>query len=616
MRFFRRGGSASPTNFSLVSEKLCVQGTNREVKIRGRIHWRGEVQMRSLLRVKGLFWVLVITVLTSCGGSGGGSGEGDSIPPMVPSSSLVPPDGATGVAINSMIAVAFDEPMDGSTINTDTFIVSFNPIVEGTVTYVAETKTAIFTPSSDLEPDTIHTITITTGVADLAGNTLEEDLAWTFTTGTVADHQAPTVQSTNPANDETDVMVNSVITAVFSEAMAPSSINTTTFLLEDDNEVSVSGTVNYIGVTAMFTPSSNLDFDTTYTATITTSASDISENVLVEDYVWSFTTGMLTDTQPPTITGNSPTDGATSVAVSTNVTATFSEAMDPSSINTDTFTLSTNPPVGGTVSYDAQTLTVTFNPSSDLDPNTTYTATVTAGSEDLAGNPLQQDEVWTFTTASQMMGDTTPPTIQSTNPTDDATDVALNPSVTVTFSESMAPSTITTSTFLLEDDTQTMVTGSVSLNGSVATFTPDSVLQMNTPYTAKVTTGIEDLAGNALEQDHEWSFTTGSTVNVSIIGPASACENAYSPSIITVEVGTTVVWTNNTSSTHTVTSSNGTLGTLDQCVGGGSMAASKELDSPNIQSGGTYPHTFHSPGEFVYDCVIAGHRMRGAVVVE
>jgi hypothetical protein len=94
------------------------------------------------------------------------------------------------------------------------------------------------------------------------------------------------------------------------------------------------------------------------------------------------------------------------VAVSSNISATFSEAMDPSTIIVSTFLLKQGTtPVSGLVSYAG--LTATFDPATDLASNTTYTATITTGAKDLAGNALQSDFVWNFTTGQ--ISDTTPP---------------------------------------------------------------------------------------------------------------------------------------------------------------------------------------------------------------
>src|ERR1039458_3299150 len=78
----------------------------------------------------------------------------------------------------------------------------------------------------------------------------------------------PSVVSTTPAQGAVNVAVNTTITATFSEAMAPSSINTSTFTLTGPGGA-VAGTVAYSGMTATFTSSANLAYSTLYTATIT-----------------------------------------------------------------------------------------------------------------------------------------------------------------------------------------------------------------------------------------------------------------------------------------------------------------------------------------------------------
>ena len=116
-------------------------------------------------------------------------------------------------------------------------------------------------------------------------------------------------------------------------------------------------------------------------------------------------------TTPPTVTTISPGNGGEDVPIGTKVEATFDKAMDSTTINGSTFTLTkpdgpdadTNPdPVSGTVAYDSTSNKATLSPSANLDSSTTYTATVKGGAngvKDAAGNPLSADEVWTFTTA-------------------------------------------------------------------------------------------------------------------------------------------------------------------------------------------------------------------------
>ncbi len=114
-------------------------------------------------------------------------------------------------------------------------------------------------------------------------------------------------------------------------------------------------------------------------------------------YSWSFATGPATDTTPPTVSSTSPANLATGIAVNRAITATFSEPMDPATITAATFTLSASSGyISGTVSYTGST--ATFTPSGSLAYETIYTATITAGARDLAGNAMQASYSWSFKT--------------------------------------------------------------------------------------------------------------------------------------------------------------------------------------------------------------------------
>jgi subtilisin family serine protease len=114
-----------------------------------------------------------------------------------------------------------------------------------------------------------------------------------------------------------------------------------------------------------------------------------------------------TITQPPTISSTTPTDSATDVDVDTVITATFSEAMDSSTITNDTFMVSGSNNIAGAVTYSD--VTATFTPTADLDYNKTYTVTITTGAKDLAGNAMEADYDWSFTTESATTTGEEPP---------------------------------------------------------------------------------------------------------------------------------------------------------------------------------------------------------------
>lgn len=109
--------------------------------------------------------------------------------------------------------------------------------------------------------------------------------------------------------------------------------------------------------------------------------------------------GGSSDLIPPTISSSSPSNGTTGVAVNTAISATFSEAMDASTVTGATFTVRTGQTdVPGIINYSGTT--ATFTPNSSLGYSTTYNATVTTAAKDLAGNALASDHVWSFTTAT------------------------------------------------------------------------------------------------------------------------------------------------------------------------------------------------------------------------
>ena len=327
-------------------------------------------------------------------------------PPTPPTVSTINPAcGATNVALNQKINIAFSQAMDPTTINSTTFTVT-GPgatAVAGAVTYSALGNVATFTPTASLAASTLFTVTITTGARNLAGTPLASNFVCTFTTGLAPDTTPPTVISTNPACGATLVALNSKVTATFSEPMDPATINGTTFTLTGPGATPVAGAVTYAAASnsAVFTPASNLAASTLFTITITTGAKDLAGNALAANFVCTFTTGPAADIIPPTVILTNPTCGAVGVAVNQAFSATFSEAMDPTTINTSTFTL-TGPgatAVAGTVTYNAGSMIATFTPTANLAANTTFTATITTGVRDLAGNPLVANFVCSFTTA-------------------------------------------------------------------------------------------------------------------------------------------------------------------------------------------------------------------------
>jgi len=337
----------------------------------------------------------------------------------------VPAAGADNVATNTAISATFSEDMNPATISGTSFTVentTLGTAVAGTVSYSAASRTAVFTPTtpSTLPDNTLFTATITTGAADVAGNTLAIDHVWTFTTAAIADATRPTVTLTVPAAGAANVPNNTQIAATFSENMNAATISSTSFTLTNTTlGTAVAGSVSYsvAARTATFTPTTPLTLanNSLFTATITTAATDLAGNALAGNsailpnsgnHVWTFTTAATGDLTAPTVTAISPLDGSTSVCLTRAVSATFSEPMDAATINTTTFTVTDGGvAVAGSVAYDAASQVASFvtTDTAGFAPSTTFVVTGVSGSaglKDLAGNPLAADEVWSFTTGT------------------------------------------------------------------------------------------------------------------------------------------------------------------------------------------------------------------------
>jgi hypothetical protein len=453
--------------------------------------------------------------------------------------SVSPVNDTAGVPINTGIVAAFSEPMAPITGDASFVLTCAAPCTSptGTVTLDATARNASFKPSAVLLPLTVYTATITGATSLATGNALIAPYVWQFTTGATLDTTRPSVISTVPATTNpgptTGVATNSAITATFSEQMAPTTINSSSFTITCASPCTApAGAVSYsVGAdTAVFTPAAPLDAGTTYTATITTAATDLAGNALAgnqaplpaaSNYVWTFTTAPAV---PPTITSVSPANNAIAVPINTPIAAAFSEQMAPIRGNASFLVTCTNPCTSptGVVALDSTGRNATFTPAANLSPLTLYTATITGATSLATGTALAAPYSWQFTTgaASATIRPSVLYTVPVTTMSGPTTGVATNSAITATFSEQMAPATITGSSFTLTCATPcTAPSGTVSYSSGseTAAFTPAALLQVATTYTATITTAATDLAGNALAgnqaplpaaSNYVWTFTT------------------------------------------------------------------------------------------------------------
>lgn len=243
---------------------------------------------------------------------------------------------------------------------------------------------------------------------------------WASFTTTAPNQSPPTAQpvvDVTPEEGAVGVAVAGSIVATFAEAMNFSTLDPTkTFtLVKQGTNAPVAAAVTYDDPApnrATLRPTAPLDATATYTATIKGGADGVKNllgNPLAADKKWSFATTATLPHTVPMVTSVSPVVGASRIESSDTIQVTFSEEMDPQTINpTNTFRLlkqGNDAPVPAQVTYDSASKKATLDPNIPLDAGSTYTATVISGADgvkNLVGNSLNANRTWSFMTARNL----------------------------------------------------------------------------------------------------------------------------------------------------------------------------------------------------------------------
>jgi phosphodiesterase/alkaline phosphatase D-like protein len=377
------------------------------------------------------YWVDVLFVAT------------DAAPTVA---STAPSSSSTNVNVGATVSATFAAQIMNGSAQIGVVDGAGNAVA-GSAVYQAASRTITFTPSSPLTAGTQYTATVN-GAAALSGN-LMTPYSWSFTTAGITacpcslfeSAAVPTVMDSGDAGAvEVGVSFTPSVTGyVTGIRFYKSALNTGTHVgtlwnssggkLASgtfSNETSsgwqtltfnkpVQLTTNTAYVASYFAPSGH------YSATGQFFASGYSNGPLTagstnglyryasssafptDSYggsnYWvdvAFTPGTLPDTDAPAVTATSPLDGSSSQPWSGGVTATFDEAINPSSLAMS-LKASDGTSVAGSVAYDGTSRTATFTPGAALSRGVTYTASATAA--DIAGNAMPSPVLWSFTTA-------------------------------------------------------------------------------------------------------------------------------------------------------------------------------------------------------------------------
>jgi hypothetical protein len=383
--------------------------------------------------------------------------------------------------------------------------------------------------------DTTYTIRVTTGMTDNIGNNLPAEIVKTFTTGSTIITTPPTLFSHEATNqlgeyveleNAMNVSGEPSIKFTFSDYMKPSTLVASNPADNTGDSVRlyrkvglakqyVSGEMTYEcdysnkRMAAIFTPIGYLDAGNTYYVEVTDQAADLYGNRF-DGYGIISDVYFTVDATAPAFSYAAPNSSNTSV--NSAFMMSFDEPLKNSSLSGRVTLVvdADNTVVAGTA-YSRNN-DVIFVPSNVyLLMDTTYRFSVSRNVTDLAGNKLGADHSVVFKTRND----------EWFNAALDSFVINYWDGIKLVFNRKINSSTVTYSKYDTGQGTIYLmkcvggvpvqeIYGKTSVVDDTVIFMPQDDLEAGTEYKIYVKTGVEDRAGNTLQNDLELDFSTSS----------------------------------------------------------------------------------------------------------
>ena len=349
--------------------------------------------------------LVVMLALIACSDDGGGTSGGtpDTTPPAV--TSVTPVD-------QYHIDVGFNENLGRvSAEDEDNYV-----IIEQTVVLTPRAQDWPESPGDTLQVlaaslnSDLRTVSLTTGamgvvpynmsvvgVADASGNAVTNAPVASFTGTADPDVTGPEIVYRSPAPNATGAGIGQPLVVQFSEPVQYNSVNSSLAWVSDGGQgVGTQATTDDL-VRFTFSPNDPLENGVLYWVTFSF-VEDFAGNTMPVT-TWSYTTTSVVDATPPTLVSSVPANHATNVNVNTNLSLTFSEA-----INQGMILIQLLPDPGeGEVTWSNNGKTLTFDPVLPLLDDQQYNLTIFPGGVlDLAGNGIVLPVTIVFTTGNAL----------------------------------------------------------------------------------------------------------------------------------------------------------------------------------------------------------------------
>ena len=375
----------------------------------------------------------------------------------------------------------------------------------------------------------------------------------------------PMVSTAAPVAGATQVSLSTPASVKFNQPMNPSSMTVSNFVLKDASNNSVSGTVTYDSVSSTFTfqPGSTLKALSVYTATVKGSVLNFLGTAMGVDYSWSFTTShgcpctIWSPTTTPAVVDSGDNGG---VELGVKFTADFNGSIlgvrfykSVGNVGTHVGNLwSTSGTLLGTATFTNESSSgwqqVVFSSPVAVTAGTTYVASYYApnghyswdqGAFNFVGfdnaprhalstgvapgngvylygtksafptSSYDGTNYWVDVVYDQTSGNA-PPTVTSVTPSAGSSGVGLGSTVSVSFSQPLDPTSITSATFTVIDPSNNPIPGTLTYDpGSFSIlFQPNPEFAAQSIYTVVVSGSVRNLNGQQLGSSYSWSFST------------------------------------------------------------------------------------------------------------
>jgi RHS repeat-associated protein len=427
-----------------------------------------------------------------------------------------PVSGSNPVPTNAVIDLKFNEPLDPTKLTDTSVQCSQNSLwIQTALVQQGDGSVIQVIPRFPLASNASIRCSLDTSLTGTNGLQFSGGVVLQYTTGAGPDTTVPIVLSVSPATGLSNVGDNTYVRVVFSKAINPLTVDTTTIQLAANGTIFVPDSITFSNgnQNVLLVPHAPLPDSTVMTLTIN-GVSDSAGNA-VTNQITTFTTGVGPDVVPPFVVASNPFRGAGGVPTNAAITMQFSEPIDPTTLgNSNGFNVSdatTNQVLPGGYSTSADGETAIFLPNTALLPNWKYSMNWGQGITDLAGNQSGSGN-FIFTTGAGPSANA--PQVLQTVPISGATAVPTNAQVIIQFNEPVNASKLG-GIVLSSGGSPTLVTASLMNGNQTLKLIPAAPLSPGTTYALTIS-GLQDTGGNVQTTPVTVTFVTGPGADLSL----------------------------------------------------------------------------------------------------